>query len=136
MKTAVTRILLSSVLLLPAKGFTQTPDSLTQSFAMREQSLADAIGKGDKEVWEYSLHDSCLITVEDGTVVGGFGSSVLEFANEHGYKNELKILGIPDRIIEHGSPKELHRESGYDAPAIKEAVLKMMKDKIEIRTKA
>ena len=50
-----------------------------------------------------------IITVEDGTVVGGFGSAVLEFANEHGYKNEIRILGIPDRIIEHGTPKELQQ---------------------------
>jgi len=73
-----------------------------------------------------------IITVEDGTIVGGFGSAVLEFANEHGYKNEVKILGIPDQIVEHGSLKELHHECGYDADAIKKAVLEMMKDKINI----
>jgi len=54
--------------------------------------------------------------------------------NTHGYKNEVKILGIPDRIIEHGTPKELHRECGYDAQAIKETVLEMMKGKISIAT--
>jgi len=73
-----------------------------------------------------------IITVEDGTVTGGFGSAILEFANEHGYKNEVKILGIPDKIIEHGSLKDLHRECGYDAQAIKQAVLEMMRDKINI----
>jgi 1-deoxy-D-xylulose-5-phosphate synthase len=73
-----------------------------------------------------------VITVEDGTVTGGFGSAVLEFANEHGYKNEVKILGIPDKIIEHGSLKELHRECGYDAQGIKQTVLEMMKGKISI----
>jgi len=51
---------------------------------------------------------------------------------EHTYKNELKILGIPDRIIEHGTLKELHREGGYDAQAIKETVLQMMKGKIAV----
>ena len=71
-----------------------------------------------------------IITVEDGTVVGGFGSAVLEFMNEHNYKAEIKILGIPDRLVEHGTPKELHHECGYDAPAIKEAVLEMMKGKV------
>jgi len=75
---------------------------------------------------------SKIITVEDGTVKGGFGSAVLEFANEHGHKNEIKILGIPDEIIEHGSLKELHRECGYDAEAIKQAVLEMMKGKIKV----
>jgi 1-deoxy-D-xylulose-5-phosphate synthase len=71
-----------------------------------------------------------IITVEDGTVVGGFGSAILEFMNQHQYKAEVKILGIPDRLVEHGTPKELQRECGYDAQAIKETVLEMMKGKI------
>src|SRR5678815_579805 len=75
-----------------------------------------------------------IITVEDGTVVGGFGSAVLEFMNEHNYKAEIKILGIPDRLVEHGTPKELHHECGYDAASIKEAVLEMMKGKISVST--
>lgn len=66
-----------------------------------------------------------IITVEDGTVVGGFGSAVLEFMALHGYTPEVKILGIPDSIVEHGKPEELHRECGYDAKAIAEAVREM-----------
>ena len=90
-----------------------------------------------KPVDEELLHEALtkyhkIITVEDGTVLGGFGSAVLEFANANGYKNQLRILGIPDKIIEHGSPRELHRECGFDAMAIKEAVLDMMKDKVNI----
>ena len=75
-----------------------------------------------------------IITVEDGTIVGGFGSAVLEFMNEHNYKAEIKMLGIPDRLVEHGTPKELQRECGYDAEAIKEAVLEMMKGKVTVST--
>ena len=41
-----------------------------------------------------------IITVEDGTVIGGFGSAVLEFMNAHGYKADVKIIGIPDRLVE------------------------------------
>lgn len=73
-----------------------------------------------------------IITVEDGTIVGGFGSAVLEFMNAHNYKAEIKMLGIPDRLVEHGTPKELHRECGYDAEAIKEAVLEMMRGKVNV----
>ena len=69
-----------------------------------------------------------IITVEDGTVVGGFGSAVAEFMALHGYKNDLKILGIPDRIVEHGTPKELHRECGYDAQAIADAIREWKKE--------
>ncbi len=66
-----------------------------------------------------------IITVEDGTVVGGFGSAVLEFMNEHGYKADVKIMGIPDRLIEHGAPKQLYDEAGFDANAIAEVLREM-----------
>ncbi len=63
-----------------------------------------------------------IITVEDGTVVGGLGSAILEIMNAHGYQSQIKILGIPDTIVEHGSLKELQKECHYDAMAIAEAV--------------
>jgi 1-deoxy-D-xylulose-5-phosphate synthase len=63
-----------------------------------------------------------IITVEDGTVVGGLGSAILEFMNAHGYQSQIKILGIPDTIVEHGSLKELQKECHYDAMAIAVAV--------------
>jgi 1-deoxy-D-xylulose-5-phosphate synthase len=68
-----------------------------------------------------------IITVEDGTVVGGFGSAILEFMAANNYKAEVKILGIPDTIIEHGSPKELYNEAGIDANHIAEAIRDMNK---------
>lgn len=85
-----------------------------------------------KPLDEAMLHEvfskySKIITVEDGTVTGGFGSAVLEFMATHHYKAEVKILGIPDIVIEHGTPKELQRDSGYDANAIANAVREMMK---------
>jgi 1-deoxy-D-xylulose-5-phosphate synthase len=88
-----------------------------------------------KPLDEELLHEALrgyqkIITVEDGCSEGGFGSAVLEFMAKHVYKNDIRILGIPDRIVEHGSPKELHGECGYDAQAIKNAVLEMMKGKV------
>jgi len=90
-----------------------------------------------KPLDEALLHEALstypkIITVEDGTVVGGFGSAVLEFMAAHGYKNEIKIMGIPDRIVEHGSPKELHRECGYDAEGIAAAVREMAGVKVTV----
>jgi 1-deoxy-D-xylulose-5-phosphate synthase len=73
-----------------------------------------------------------IITVEDGTVVGGVGSAVLEFMATHQYKADVRILGIPDRIVEHGSQKELHRECGYDAEAIAKAVRELVGDAVQI----
>jgi 1-deoxy-D-xylulose-5-phosphate synthase len=75
-----------------------------------------------------------IITVEDGTVIGGFGAAVLEFMAEHGYHAEVKILGIPDRLVEHGSLKELHRECGYDATGIADAARLMTKDLVKSQT--
>jgi 1-deoxy-D-xylulose-5-phosphate synthase len=75
-----------------------------------------------------------IVTVEDGTIVGGFGSAVVEFMIAHNYQAEVKMLGIPDRLVEHGSLKELHRECGYDALGIADAVREMMKDKVMVTT--
>jgi len=87
-----------------------------------------------KPLDEALLHEvfqnySKIVTVEDATVVGGFGSAILEFMNEHGYKSQVTILGIPDTIVEHGSLKELHQECHYDAQAIAEAVKALMGQK-------
>jgi len=84
-----------------------------------------------KPLDEEMLHEvfqrySKVITVEDGTVVGGVGSAILEFMAANHYKAEVKILGIPDRIVEHGSQKELHKECGYDAEAIAKVVREMV----------
>lgn len=90
-----------------------------------------------KPLDEALLHEALqqydkIITVEDGTIIGGFGSAVAEFMTQHGYKNELKIIGIPDHIIEHGTLKELHRECGYDAQGIADTVREMMQTPITI----
>jgi len=91
-----------------------------------------------KPLDENLLHEACryekIITVEDAAIEGGFGSAVLEFMAQHGYKNDVKILGIPDKIVEHGAPKELHKECGFDTQAIIDAVRKMMKEKIQVKT--
>lgn len=71
---------------------------------------------------EVAQRYSKIITVEDGTVVGGMGSAVLEFMALHNYTPEIKMLGIPDSLVEHGKPEELHRECGYDARGIADAV--------------
>ncbi len=59
-----------------------------------------------------------IITVEDGCILGGFGSAVLEFMASKGFNSSVKILGIPDRVVEHGTQPELYKECEYDADAI------------------
>jgi 1-deoxy-D-xylulose-5-phosphate synthase len=67
-----------------------------------------------------------IITVEDGCVQGGIGSAVLEFMADHQYTAEVKRLGIPDKIVEHGEQLELHSESGFDPDSIEQTVLLML----------
>ncbi|MFW6347523.1 MAG: 1-deoxy-D-xylulose-5-phosphate synthase [Cyclonatronaceae bacterium] len=61
-----------------------------------------------------------LITIEDGTVMGGFGSAVAEYMMEQPYQNRarLSIMGVPDRLVEHGTQPELYKEVGIDADAV------------------
>ncbi len=73
-----------------------------------------------------------IITVEDGTIVGGFGSAILEFMAKNGYTAEVKLLGIPDKIVEHGSLKELYRECNYDAQAIVQTTIALLKNKVTV----
>ncbi len=68
-----------------------------------------------------------IITVEDGTVVGGFGSAVLEFMAMNGYSPTLRRLGVPDRFIGHGPPELLYQECGFDATGIAAAVKDLLK---------
>ena len=84
-----------------------------------------------KPIDEALLHEvfqnyELIVTVEDATVVGGLGSAVLEFMNEHKYHSQVRILGIPDTVVEHGSVKELQQECHYDAQAIANAVKSLL----------
>jgi 1-deoxy-D-xylulose-5-phosphate synthase len=67
-----------------------------------------------------------VVTVEDGCLQGGFGSAVLEFMADHGYNAQVKRLGIPDVIVEHGSQLELHRLCGFDPDGIERTVRELM----------
>ena len=68
-----------------------------------------------------------IITIEDGTIVGGFGSAILEFMNNNDYNSKIKMLGIPDKFIEHGTQQELYKECGYDTENIFLEIKKMKK---------
>jgi 1-deoxy-D-xylulose-5-phosphate synthase len=63
-----------------------------------------------------------IITVEDGCLMGGFGSAIGEFMMNNNYSATVKRLGIPDYFVEHGEQKELYSECHFDSEAIKKAV--------------
>lgn len=84
-----------------------------------------------KPLDETMLHEifgrfKTVITVEDGTVQGGFGSAVIEWMTDQGYHSRVTRLGIPDRWIEHGTQAELYAECGYDADSIASQVSEEM----------
>ena len=69
-----------------------------------------------------------IITLEEGSLAGGFGSAVLEMLERNGVTGiHVKRIGIPDKFIEHGSIKELHRIYGLDAEGIAGEVLAFFK---------
>jgi 1-deoxy-D-xylulose-5-phosphate synthase len=83
-----------------------------------------------KPIDEDILHEvgkqfSKIITIEDGTIIGGLGSAVIEFMNDHSYSAKVKRLGIPDEFIEHGTQLELRRECKYDINSIVDTVLNL-----------
>jgi len=84
-----------------------------------ELLLHEVFGKFDK-----------IITVENGTIIGGLGSAVLEFMADNGYQAQVKRLGVPDKFIEHGTQQELYKECGYDKDGIKKNVLELLGEKI------
>jgi 1-deoxy-D-xylulose-5-phosphate synthase len=77
--------------------------------------LHEVFGKFDK-----------IITLEDGSIIGGIGSAIIEFMADHGYSAQIKRLGIPDKYIEHGTQDELHAECNMDKTAILNAVKKLI----------
>lgn len=59
-----------------------------------------------------------IITIEDGVKMGGLGSAVLEFMAENNFSPKIKVLGLPDEFVEHGSVAELQHEVGIDLEGI------------------
>lgn len=84
-----------------------------------------------KPIDEVMLHEvftkfNKIITVEDGAIVGGFGSAVIEFMADNNYSARVVRLGIPDKYIHHGTPEELHKECGFDPQSIAQKAAEMV----------
>ncbi|WP_372638848.1 1-deoxy-D-xylulose-5-phosphate synthase [Fodinibius sp.] len=69
-----------------------------------------------------------IITIEDGTRLGGFGGAVTEYLADKPHHIPVTIMGAPDRIVEHGTQEELHREVGLDPEGIKAKVREVLKN--------
>jgi 1-deoxy-D-xylulose-5-phosphate synthase len=102
-----------------------------QRFEKQGTSIAHYDLRFVKPLDEKMLHEvfskfKKVITIEDGCIQGGFGSAVIEFMTDNNYHSEIKRLGIPDEVIEHGEQIELHRECGFDPDGIERAVVAML----------
>ncbi len=69
---------------------------------------------------------SSIITVEDGVVVAGVGSAVVEYFADKGYTTSVTRLGMPDTIVQHGSVEQLKHDCGYDVEGIEQAILNLV----------
>jgi len=84
-----------------------------------------------KPIDEVMLHEvfgkfKKVITVEDGCLMGGFGSAVVEFMADQKYQAEIVRLGIPDKYIHHGTQEELWEECGFHTQGIVATVKQML----------
>ena len=67
-----------------------------------------------------------VITVEDGCLMGGFGSSIVEFMVDQKYSAEIVRLGIPDQYVHHGTQQELWADCGYDKTGIVKTIKQLL----------
>lgn len=110
-----------------------TVQSLISTFEANGQSVAHYDLRFVKPLDELLLHEvftkfDKVITIEDGCLMGGMGSAVLEFMADNNYKSQVQRLGIPDRYIHHGTQSELQAECGFDSEGIVRTVQKMLGD--------
>ena len=67
-----------------------------------------------------------IITIEDGTVVGGLGSAVSEWITRHGHTTRLKMLGVQDEFVHQGTVAELYERCGMDPKSLEKAIMELI----------
>ncbi|NJD21420.1 MAG: 1-deoxy-D-xylulose-5-phosphate synthase [Melioribacter sp.] len=71
-----------------------------------------------------------IVTLEESTIVGGFGTGVLEYLAERNLKNDVLRIGLPDKFVDHGTQEELHKQLDIDPDGIVEKIKKFLNTKI------
>ena len=67
-----------------------------------------------------------VVTLEEGCIMGGFGSAVAESLMDHEVMVPITRLGIPDLLVEHATPEESYAALGLTPPQMAERILKLM----------
>ncbi len=68
-------------------------------------------------------HSRLTVTLEENTIIGGFGSAVLEMMNRKSLFRQVLTLGMPDRFVHHGTQEEQRTEIGLDADGVAGRIL-------------
>ncbi|MCX7797251.1 MAG: 1-deoxy-D-xylulose-5-phosphate synthase [Melioribacter sp.] len=71
-----------------------------------------------------------IVTLEENTLIGGFGSAVVEYFSDNNYKNDILRIGLPDKFVEHGTQQQLHNLLGIDPQGIAYKILKFINKNI------
>lgn len=100
---------------LKEKGISAAHYDLRFVKPLDELLLHEVFGKFEK-----------VITVEDGCLMGGMNSAILEFMADHNYQAKVVRLGIPDKFIDHGTQEELYHDCFYDVEAQVKSAEKLM----------
>lgn len=69
-----------------------------------------------------------IITIEENNLPGGFGSAVSEYFMSQNYKNDIQMIGLPDKFIDHGTQAELHKLLGIDPEGIADRIIDFIHD--------
>jgi 1-deoxy-D-xylulose-5-phosphate synthase len=78
----------------------------------------------DKDlIARYARSASCIVTVEEHALQGGFGSAVLEAIHEEGAETSVKCIGVPDIVLEHGAPGLQRKDLKLDPQGLFETML-------------
>jgi len=101
-----------------AKNISEAFDLIDDSLELSHFDMRFVKPLDEKLLHTIFKNHKAIVTVEDGTIKGGFGSAILEFAAENGYSHKIELLGIPDNFIAHGSVSELQRKIGLDANSL------------------
>ena len=81
----------------------------------------------DEELLKKAAEKECLIvTVEDGTKIGGLGTTVEQWLVENGYNRKVVTIGVPDKFVAQGTPMQLYKQCGMDAESICDNIIKSL----------
>lgn len=107
--------------------------------ALKEMNLPNQIGHynmrfikplDEKQLKNIFANYSSIVTIENGCKAGGFGTSVLEFANQVQFTGETMLLGVDDAFVEHGTPNELYELNGLNKESIKNTLKSLLKNEV------